>query len=157
MDTDENAGPRNDRDDTDDGPWAGTKVITTEDIEAISSYLAKSGATLLLKALLDNDARFIELEEDLPLSEATISNRLKEGRKLGLIEFHYNAKGQKLHTLQTSGEVIADWLVRTDLPRIKEEIRRLEAEYEEKRRGFEEHLKENQEDLDQDIKSNITR
>ena len=56
---------------------------------------------MLLAELQDEPKRFVVLRDDLKISSATIRNRFKDAKDLGLVsdEPDYNDQGQKRHPL----------------------------------------------------------
>lgn len=138
------------------GPFAGIEIFDEDYISKIVDFLSKSGAALLLDRLEESPARFVELEKDLPVSEPTISDRLEDGHDLNLIDDTRNDKGQLIHELTENGDALVDQFQRSDLARIRREIRRLEDEYEKEVSEFHDHLVENKDDLDSNAASNIT-
>lgn len=138
------------------GPFADTEIFDEDYISQIADFLSKSGAALLLDRLEESPARFVKLEEDLPVSEPTISDRLEDGHDLNLIDDTRNDKGQLVHELTSMGAALVDQFQRSDLARIRREIRRLEDEYEKEVSKFHDHLVENKDDLDSSAVNNIT-
>jgi len=59
--------------------------------------------------------------------------------------------GYKRHPLTSKGQIIADELERTDLARIRKEIRKLEAEFEEQIKDFENELDQKTNELNQEF------
>jgi DNA-binding HxlR family transcriptional regulator len=116
------------------------KEFDESEIERIVSYLNKKGGVRVLEELQSGPKRFVTLEETLNISKATITDRITDAREVGLISEtpdYGGGNGYKRHPLTAKGQVVADELERTDLARIRKEIRKLEAEFDEQLSEFE--------------------
>lgn len=116
-----------------------------EEVERIVDYLSKSGAVRLLEELQDGPKRFVVLRDALEVSRATIQDRIEEAQDLGIISEkpdYTSGGGYKRHPLTTKGQIVADELERTDLARIRKEIRKLEAELDDHLGNFETSLEQ---------------
>lgn len=124
------------------------------EIERIMDFLSKKGGVRLLEELKDGSKRFVVLRETLVVSSATIQDRIKDAQDLGLIsekKDYAGGGGYKRHPLTSKGQIIADELERTDLARIRKEIRKLEAEFEEQIKDFENELDQKTNELNQEF------
>lgn len=102
------------------------------EVERIVDFLSKKGGVRLLEELQDGSKRFIVLRETLAVSSATIQDRIEDAQELGLISEdpdYTSGGGYKRHPLTAKGQIVADELERTDLARIRKEIRKLESEF----------------------------
>lgn len=115
------------------------------EIDRIVSYLDRKGGVRVLEELQDGPKRFVTLKETLDVSSATITDRIEDAKEMGLISEtpdYTGGNGYKRHPLTAKGQVVADKLERTDLARIRKEIRKLEAEFDEQLNEFETSLDE---------------
>jgi len=128
------------------------------EIDRIVEFLSKTGGVMLLAELQDEPKRFVVLRDDLKISSATIRNRLKDAKDLGLVsdEPDYNDQGQKRHPLTAKGQVIADELQLTDLARIQKQIWKLEAEFGDHLEQFEVTLMEKTNELNEKFQRELT-
>lgn len=101
-----------------------------DDIQEITEFISSKAGVMLLVALHDEPKRFLTLEDELNVSNATIQKRLEEARAVSLVEEgdYRNKKHQKVHVLTAKGRAVTHELQLTDLPRIQKEIWRLEDE-----------------------------
>jgi len=129
------------------------------EIDRIEEFLSKTGGVMLLAELQAEPKRFVVLRDDLKISSATIRNRLKDARELGLVSDDpvYNDQGQKCHPLTAKGQVIADELQLTDLARIQKQIWKLEAEFEDRLEEFETTLTQKTTELNDEFQRELTR
>jgi DNA-binding HxlR family transcriptional regulator len=129
------------------------------EIERIGEFLSKKGGVMLLAELQAEPKRFVVLRDELKISSATIRNRLKDARELGLVSDDpvYNDQGQKCHPLTAKGQVIADELQLTDLARIQKQIWKLEAEFEDRLEEFETTLTQKTTELNDEFQRELTR
>jgi len=114
---------------------------------------------MLLAELQAEPKRFVVLRDDLKISSATIRNRPKDAKDVGLVsdEPDYTDRGQKRYPLTTKGQVIADELQLTDLARIQKQIWKLEAEFEDHLGEFETTLVEKTTELNDEFQHELTR
>jgi DNA-binding HxlR family transcriptional regulator len=123
------------------------------EVERIVDFLSKSGGVRLLEELQDGSKRFVELEDSLGVSRATIDDRIDDAQKLGLISDepdYTGGGGYKRHPLTAKGQIVADELERTDLARIRKEIRKLEAEFKDHMGEFESSLEQKTTELNEE-------
>lgn len=123
------------------------------EVERIVDFLSKSGGVRLLEELQEDSKRFVELEDSLAVSRATIQDRIDGAKELGLISDEPDftgGGGYKRHPLTAKGEIVADELERTDLARIRKEIRKLEAEFEDHMGEFESSLEQKTTELNEE-------
>lgn len=124
------------------------------EIERIMNFLSKKGGVRLLEELKDGSKRFVVLRETLAVSSATIQDRIEDAQELGLISEdpdYTGGGGYKRHPLTSKGQIIADELERTDLARIRKEIRKLEAEFEDHIDDFESSLDQKSDELNDEF------
>ncbi len=125
-----------------------------DEIERIMDFLSKKGGVRLLEELQDGSKRFVVLRETLAVSSATIQDRIEDAQELGLISEnpdYTSGGGYKRHPLTAKGQIIADELERTDLARIRKEIRKLEAEFEEHIGDLETSLEQKTDELNDEF------
>ena len=129
------------------------------EIDQLGEFFSKKGGVMLLAELQAEPKRFVVLRDDLKISSATIRNRFKDAKDLGLVsdEPDYNDQGQKRHPLTAKGQVIADELQLTDLARIQKQIWKLEAEFEDHLGEFETILMQNTTELNDEFQHELTR
>ena len=133
------------------GPLENIEIFDEEYVSQIEDFLEYSGAALVLDALEGGPARFIELEEELPVSQPTIVDRIDDMQELNLTEVDIDSEGHKIHKLTDRGTVFVEHFQRRDLVRIRREIRRLEAEYKEQVSEFGRYLLTNKDDIDSEV------
>lgn len=128
------------------------------EIERIIGFLSKKGGVRLLEELKDGSKRFVMLRETLAVSSATIQDRIEDAQELGLISEdpdYTGGGGYKRHPLTSKGQIIADELERTDLARIRKEIRKKEAEFADHIEGFENSLNQDTDELNEELECRV--
>lgn len=132
--------------------------FTDAEVEQIVDFLSKKGGVRVLEELQDGAKRFVVLRDTLEISPATIRDRIDDARELGLISEdpdYTGGGGYKRHPLTVKGQMVANELERTDLARIRKEIRDLEAEFQDHIGEFETSLEQKAEELNEEFARRI--
>jgi len=130
-----------------------------DDIQEITEFISSKAGVMLLVALHDEPKRFLTLEDELNVSNATIQKRLEEARAVSLVENkeYRNKRHQKVHVLTAKGRAVAHELQLTDLPRIQKEIWRLEDELDQGIDSLENSLLEDSTRLEKKTMEHVSR
>lgn len=125
-----------------------------DEVNRIVEFLSKQSAVRILEELQDGPKRFVVLRDTIGVSKATIQDRINEAQEIGLISEtpdYTSGGGYKRHPLTAKGQVIADELERTDLARIRKELRKLKVEFDDQIEEFEDSLNEKSAQLNEEF------
>lgn len=105
-------------------------VFTMSDDE----FIKRTGAPEVLIEVAAGDKRFTDINENVEISSATLSNRLKEGKLEELWEEQLKHKpdgsARRVYVTLPRGRELAEEVEESDLLDIIDEIQEMEAEYE---------------------------
>ncbi|MFC3477736.1 hypothetical protein [Halobacterium litoreum] len=136
------------------------EAFSDEEAERIADFLSKKGGVRVLDELQDGPKRFVVLQEKLEVSRATITDRIEDAKDLELISEkpdYTGGGGYKRHPLTAKGQIVADELERTDLARIRKEIRELEAEFKDHIGEFETSLEQRSSELNEELAERVRK
>lgn len=101
-----------------------------------AGFIERKGALEVLFEIADGKKRFTDIEENVSISSATLSNRLKEGKVAGLwdeiLEDLDDGSSQRVYVLSSHGHDLVEEAEELDLPRLIEQRQELEAEYDQR-------------------------
>ncbi|MCY4729817.1 hypothetical protein KY092_04505 [Natronomonas gomsonensis] len=125
---------------------------------ARTKYLRKKGVMELLLELREAPKRFSDLKELVDVSSATLTSRLEEGVKLGMleeeiqyIEREERREKRKVYKLTDEYEWLGEWLGRRDLDELVAERAALQDRIESKYTAFLDRADEKLTDVDKTI------
>lgn len=110
------------------------------------AFLKKKGAVEILALLADGPKRFSEIDDSLVISHGTVSSRLTEGARLGLLseEIHYPDEGGKikLYELTSTGRTFAEIATDHDIDETTERRKKAKERHEAVLSEFQEEIEE---------------
>lgn len=101
-----------------------------------AGFIERKGALEVLFEVGTGGKRFTDIEENVSISSATLSNRLKEGKVAGLwkeeLEELEDGSAHRVYVLSPTGRELFEKAKELDLPELIDQRHELEAEYEQR-------------------------
>ena len=100
-----------------------------------SEFIKRAGAPEVLVEVAAGDQRFTDINENVAISSATLSNRLKEGKVEGLweeqLEHEPDGSARRVYVTLPRGRKLAETVEKSGILDLIDEMQTIEAEYEE--------------------------
>lgn len=113
----------------------------------ITTYLDRTGTIPLLSVLDHEHKRFSELEGELLVSSSTLSNRLEEGREIGLVSASVvdaeEGGTKKVYHLTEGGETVYRQMTALGIPQAYTKMVAFHEQVEEETEELKEWVQEN--------------
>jgi DNA-binding HxlR family transcriptional regulator len=101
-----------------------------------SRFIERKGALEVLFEVSSGKKRFTDIQQNIEISSATISNRLKEGKVEGVweeqLEQSEDGSARRVYVITPQGQEVVDRAEELSLPKIIDELQEIETEYEQR-------------------------
>jgi DNA-binding HxlR family transcriptional regulator len=99
-------------------------------------FIERKGALEVLFEVERGEKRFTDIQENVEISSATLSNRLKEGKVEGLwkeeLEESEDGSAQRVYVLSSQGDALYEDAIELNIPELIDQLQEVEAKYQQR-------------------------